>query len=68
VGVLDERLADGMWTALAQGLEFMVPLDDGPTVVGAFSDDTGVFPEVLSVLPDPELVGDAIDVHAPRVA
>lgn len=68
VGVFNHGFADGVRPLFAQRLEVVISFDEGPSVVGAFANDACVFPEVLTVFADPDVVGDGVDVHSPRVA
>lgn len=68
VGVFNHGFCDGVRTAFSEGLKVMISLNERPSVVGAFANNARVLPEVLSVLSDPDIVGNAIDVHSPRIA
>src|SRR5690349_8431721 len=53
--------------ALSVQVERMAALIHAPAIVFPAPDKLGLFPEVLSVDPGPDLTGFFIDRHAPRI-
>src|SRR5439155_3011774 len=66
--MLGDRFGERRRTGLAVEVERVTTLDDAPAVVGALLDEIHLLPQVLAVLPNPQIAGGAIDVQSPRVA
>src|SRR5438552_284274 len=66
--MLGDRFGERRRAGLAVEVERMTALDDAPAVVSALLDEVDLLPQVLAVLPDPQIAGGAIDVQPPRVA
>ena len=68
VMVLDGGLHDRRRPDLAFQIERMTTFHDAPAVIVPLADEHGGFPQILAVLPHPDVAGLRVGTHAPRVA
>ena len=68
VGVFGGGIHDGLWAAGALGVEGVAAFLNAPAIVFSAADFIDLFPEVLSVLSDPDFAGLLVDIESPGVA
>ena len=66
--MIDDGKGDGRRALLARWLKGMAPFVQAPAVVLALMNEIDLLPEVLTILPDPERAGFAIERDTPRIA
>src|SRR3954466_13403055 len=66
--VLENRLADRRRALLAIAAKRVASFKQAPPIIFAATDDHRRFPQILTILTDPQQSGFAIKRHSPRIA